>query len=50
MESALSGDEPKIGLQNVIQRLNLIYGADASFSCEESEGMIRMKFSFPEIS
>ena len=50
MESALSGNEPKIGLQNVIQRLNLIYGADASFSCEESEGMIRMKFSFPEIS
>lgn len=50
MESALSGSETKIGLQNVIQRLNLIYGADASFSCEESDDLIHMKFSFPEIS
>ncbi len=46
-ENALSGDEPKIGLQNVLQRLNLIYGADAQFSCAESENMIRIKISFP---
>ena len=47
IETALSGDETKIGLQNVIQRLHLIYGDAARFSCEESDGMVRMKFSFP---
>lgn len=50
MENAPSGDEPQIGLKNVIQRLHLIYGSSASFTCEESDGMIRMKFSFPEIN
>ncbi len=50
MENAPSGDEPTIGLKNVIQRLRLIYGSSASFSCEEADGLIRMKFSFPEIS
>lgn len=49
MASAESGDETKMGLQNVAQRLRMIYGADSSFSCEESDGMIRMKFRFPEI-
>lgn len=50
METALSGSETTIGLQNVIQRLHLIYGTAAYFSCEESNDHIHMKFSFPEIS
>ena len=50
MGNTPSGDEPQIGLKNVIQRLRLIYGSSASFSCEEADGLIRMKFTFPEIS
>ena len=50
MENTPSGNEPTIGLKNVVQRLRLIYGSSASFSCEEADGLIRMKFSFPKIS
>ena len=48
MASVGSSDETKMGLQNVIQRLRMIYGSGSSFSCEDSDGLIRMKFSFPE--
>ncbi len=48
MASVGSSDETKMGLQNVIQRLRMIYGSGSSFSCEDSDGMISMKFSFPE--
>ena len=48
LESADSGKEPGVGLQNVAQRMRLIYGAEGALSVEESDGMIRMKLSFPE--
>ncbi len=48
METALSEEENKIGLQNVIQRLHLIYGGRARFTCEESAGMIHMRLTLPE--
>lgn len=48
LKSPHSGSETNIGLQNVIQRLHLIYGESAYFTCEESAGLIYMKFLFPE--
>jgi two-component system sensor histidine kinase YesM len=48
MASAGSGDDTKIGLQNVAQRLRMIYGSENRFTCEEKDGMIHMRFSFPE--
>ena len=48
LETALTGSETTIGLQNVIQRLHLIYGENAAFTCEESDGLIHMRITFPE--
>ena len=39
---------PQVGLQNVVQRLKLIYGRSGTLTIAEEEGMIRTKISFPE--
>ena len=43
-----SGSHPQVGLQNVAQRLKLIYGDQGILSIGEESGMIRMKIGFPE--
>lgn len=45
LKTTLPENESTIGLQNVIQRLQLIYGTTSGFTYEESEGMIRMRIS-----
>lgn len=47
-EAASSGSGSKVGLQNVAERMKLIYGEKGVLSCEESDGMIRMILCFPE--
>ena len=50
LSSTEAGGEPKVGLQNVAQRMKLIYGNAGSLTIDESGGNIRMKLSFPEIA
>ena len=48
LSSAEAGGEPKVGLQNVAQRMKLIYGPTGTLSIDEIDGNIRMKLTFPE--
>ncbi len=50
LTSAEAGGEPKVGLQNVAQRMKLIYGDEGKLSVEEKNGNIRMNLRFPEHS
>ncbi len=49
LESADAGGGPAVGLQNVAQRMRLIYGKEGKLIVDESDGMIRMSLRFPEI-
>ncbi len=48
LDAAGSGSKDGVGLQNVAQRMRLIYGDEGKLTVEESDGMIRTKLSFPE--
>lgn len=50
IETAESGGEAKVGLQNVAQRLNLIYKDKGKISLNDENGMITIRISFPEIN
>ncbi len=48
LDPSIADREAKVGLQNVAQRMKLIYGSEGKLSIDEIDGMIRMKLSFPE--
>ena len=48
MNSTEASGQAKVGLQNVAQRLKLIYGSEGRLSFVETDGMITIRLSFPE--